>query len=101
VYAMGGGIPQNETTNLTHEPYNQLLFDDRPVFINTSGIESNNHSLVFKENKKTSFHSLNPRRFMIDKINSLPQGHWRIGSETYNELFYSATVAFCWSYRRC
>jgi hypothetical protein len=80
------GIPQNETNKLTHELYNQLLFEDQPMYINASSIESNNHLLTFKD-RKISFHSLNTRRYMIDNINSLPHGHWRIGSETYNPLF--------------
>jgi hypothetical protein len=52
------GIPQNEKNNLTPEIYNQLLFDDQPVCINTSIIESNNHSLVSKKMKRFHFNHL-------------------------------------------
>jgi hypothetical protein len=82
------GIPCHLTRRINHDFFVQLINSSEPQNISLSkSLVSISHNVALVSDRSFSFHCLNPRRYMVGKVNSLPLGHWRIENGDFEGIF--------------
>jgi hypothetical protein len=82
------GIPCHLTRKINHDFFIRILNSSDPENINLSkSLVSVSHNVALVNDRSFSFHCLNPRRYMVEKVNSLPLGHWRIENGEFAGIF--------------
>ena len=70
------GVSRPATARMTHENYNNALFNNTKLYTKMTTIQSKKHQLYTFSISKLALNSADDKRYILpDRINTLPYGH--------------------------
>ena len=81
------GVGRSAIAQINHEKYKSCLFgdihEDNLQYASYHRIDTSNHGIQTKEQRKISLSTLDDKRYYVDVINSRAQGHFLNASDDF------------------